>query len=90
MQMAIEVEGVKILGPTNLAAQLPNHASQMFSRNVSTFLLHLTKDGALHMDRQDEITAGTVVTHAGQVVHSRLRDLLGMPAAPSHSGGAES
>ena len=58
--------GVRILGPTNLPASMPQHASQMYARNVSAFLQHLSKDGALHLDLTDEITRATCVTHDGK------------------------
>ena len=69
--------GVIVLGPTNLPATVPYHASQMYAKNISTLLLHLTREGALAIDTDDEITAGTLVSHRGQVVHPRVRELLG-------------
>ncbi len=72
--------GVTILGPTNLPSTVPYHASQMYAKNISTLLLHLVKEGALAVDMDDEITAGTLVARDGAVVHPRIRDLLGMPA----------
>ncbi|MCY4122033.1 MAG: Re/Si-specific NAD(P)(+) transhydrogenase subunit alpha [Acidobacteria bacterium] len=68
--------GVTILGPTNLTSTVPYHASQMYAKNISTLLLHLVEDGALAMDLDDEITAGTLVSHEGRVVHPRVRELL--------------
>jgi NAD(P) transhydrogenase subunit alpha len=59
--------GVAILGPLNVASTLPFHASQMYARNISSFLLHLVKDGALGLDFNDEIIRDTCVTHAGEV-----------------------
>jgi len=59
--------GVTILGPTNLASTLPFHASQMYARNISTFLQYAVKDGALRLDFDDEIIRDTCVTHAGEV-----------------------
>lgn len=59
--------GVRILGPLNLPSTMPYHASQMYARNISTFLLHVVKDGALRLDFEDEITRDTCVTHAGEV-----------------------
>ena len=59
--------GVVLLGPLNLPSTLPHHASQMYSRNISSFLLHLVKDGALQLDFEDEIVRNTCVTHAGEV-----------------------
>jgi NAD(P) transhydrogenase subunit alpha len=63
--------GVLVLGPVNLASSLPYHASQMYSRNVTTLLKHLVKDGALALDLDDEITRGALVTHGGDVVLGR-------------------
>ena len=57
--------GVTILGPTNLPATVPYHASQMYAKNITTFLLHLVKGGAVQIDQTDEITRETLVTHGG-------------------------
>jgi len=59
--------GVLILGPLNLPSTLPYHASQMYARNVSSFLLHVARDGRLVVDFDDEIIRDTCVTHAGEV-----------------------
>ena len=73
--------GVTILGPSNPAALVPYHASQMYSKNITTFLAHLLgKDGAtqpaLPVDPDDEITRETLLTRGGEVVHPRVRELL--------------
>jgi proton-translocating NAD(P)+ transhydrogenase subunit alpha len=62
--------GVTVLGPVNLPATVPLHASQMYARNVSSFLGHITKDGKLQLDFADEITKATCVTHDGKVLRS--------------------
>ena len=72
--------GVTVLGPTNLPSTVPYHASQMYAKNLSTLLLHLVKDGALELNLDDEITAGTLVSRDGEVVHPRVRELLTAPA----------
>jgi NAD(P) transhydrogenase subunit alpha len=77
----IEHRGVRILGPVNLPSTVPYHASQMYARNVATFLKYLIKDGALWLDREDEIVRDTLVTQAGEVVHPRVREALGVPNA---------
>src|SRR6266702_2042284 len=59
--------GVIVLGPLNLPSTLPLHASQMYARNVSSFLLHVVRDGRLNLDFSDEIIGETCVTHAGEV-----------------------
>ena len=75
--------GVTILGPTNLPATVPYHASQMYAKNVTTFLKHLLgKENQLAFDTSDEITRDTLVTHKGEVVQARVRDLV-MAGAPS-------
>ena len=82
-------QGITILGPLNLASSAPYHASQMYSSNIVSFLkLMLTKEGSLQLKRDDEIIRETLVTHAGEVVHARVNELLGLiPAAPAGGGG---
>ncbi|MDQ6931201.1 MAG: Re/Si-specific NAD(P)(+) transhydrogenase subunit alpha [Candidatus Eremiobacteraeota bacterium] len=63
------VHGVTIVGLRNLPGTMPYHASQLYSRNVFTLLTHLTKDGALNMDFNDEITKGTTLTFGGKILH---------------------
>ncbi len=75
----VNEHGVTILGPTNLPSTVPYHASQMYSRNIMTLLLHLAKDGKLEMNLEDEITREMLLTHRGEVVHPRVRELLGLP-----------
>jgi NAD(P) transhydrogenase subunit alpha len=75
--------GVTILGPTNLASEAPTHASQMFSSNVTALLQHLVKEGKLELNRDDEIIRETIASQAGQIVHPRIREALGMAASPS-------
>ena len=74
----VNAHGVTILGPTELPATVPYHASQMYARNISTFLLHLVKDGKLALDLEDEITRETLVARGGEVVHPRVRQALGL------------
>jgi H+-translocating NAD(P) transhydrogenase subunit alpha len=82
-------QGITILGPLNLASSAPYHSSQMYSSNIVSFLkLMLAKDGSLQLKRDDEIIRETLVTHAGEVVHARVNELLGLiPAAPAGGGG---
>jgi NAD(P) transhydrogenase subunit alpha len=72
--------GVTIMGPLNLASTVPFHASQMYSRNIATFLRHLIGKGALAIDLEDEITRETLVTHGGEIIHPRVRELSQVPA----------
>jgi NAD(P) transhydrogenase subunit alpha len=73
----VTAHGVQIIGPVNLPATVPHHASQMYSHNAAAFLLHLTRSGALQYDLDDEITCQTLVAREGAVVHPRVRELLG-------------
>lgn len=82
----VERHGVTILGPTNLPSDVPNHASQMFSKNVTTLLQHLAKDGEIRFDLSDEITAGTLATHEGKVVHPLIREVIGLESSPPDKG----
>ena len=72
--------GVTILGPVNLPATIPGHASQMHGRNVATFLALLVSGGELKVDLEDEIVRETLVARDGEVVHPRVREALGLPA----------
>ena len=72
----VTAHGVTVLGPTNLPSTVPYHASQMYARNLSALLLHLVRDGSIALDPGDDITAGTLVSRDGAVVHPRVRDLL--------------
>lgn len=77
----VEVGGVTILAPVNLPATMPNHASLLFSRNLTAFVLAYTKDGAFQLDFADEIQQGSVITHQGEVKHARTRDALSQALA---------
>jgi NAD(P) transhydrogenase subunit alpha len=79
----VRAHDVTILGPTDLVSRKPNHASQMFSKNVETFLKAMLKEGQLVIDASDEITAGTLLCQDGQVVHPRLREMLGQEPLPA-------
>src|SRR3954471_12997072 len=72
--------GVTVIGAINLASGVPYHASQMYARNVTAFLLHLVKDGKLQLNLNDEIIRETLVTHDGEIVNDRVRDFFQLPA----------
>jgi proton-translocating NAD(P)+ transhydrogenase subunit alpha len=76
----IVMHGVTIHGPENLSSTVPFHASQMYAKNVATFLLHLVKKGEMQIDMNDEITKETMLTRNGEVVQPRIREVLGLPA----------
>ena len=76
----IETNGVRIFGPVNLPSAIPYHASQMYAKNIATFLKYLVnKEGNLVLNRDDEIVSETLVTYDGEVIHPRVRELLGLP-----------
>jgi NAD(P) transhydrogenase subunit alpha len=68
--------GVTVIGAGNLPAQMPTSASNAYARNISALLLHLLNDGELHIDLDDEIQRGVVITHGGSVVQPATAKLL--------------
>lgn len=72
----VVVGGVTIAAPLNLPATMPLHASLLFSRNLTSFLLACTKDGSFQLDFTDDIQQGAAITHDGEVKHARTRDAL--------------
>src|SRR5262249_39078891 len=72
--------GVTIFGSINLASSVPYHASQMYSKNLTNFLLHMVKDGKLHLNLEDEITRSTIVTIGGDIANPRVREFYNLPA----------
>jgi NAD(P) transhydrogenase subunit alpha len=79
--------GVTIIGWINLASRVPYHASQMYARNISAFLLHLVKDGKLQLNLEDEIIRSTLVTRNGEIVNPRVREFYKLPALGTTQGG---
>lgn len=87
----VVVDGVTIIGHTNLPSEVPAHASQMYAKNLITFLEHLFEEGAIRLDFADEITAGTIVSHQGRIVNPRLGGTLPeTPAQPAEAPRGES
>jgi len=74
--VTVEREGVTIVAPTNLPATIPVHASQLYSRNVTSFLSLLIKDGQLQIDMKDDVVGPSCVTHNGEVVNQRVAAAL--------------
>jgi H+-translocating NAD(P) transhydrogenase subunit alpha len=72
----IVTHGVTVIGPINLPSSMPVHASQMYSKNISTLLQHLLKDGALNLNFEDDIVRDACVTHAGEIRNQRVKDAL--------------
>jgi H+-translocating NAD(P) transhydrogenase subunit alpha len=85
MGETVMANGVSIIGAINLASSVPYHASQMYARNLTTFLVYMVKDGKLQMNLQDEIIRETLVTREGDVVNARVREFFKMPALAAAS-----
>jgi len=81
----IEEHGVTIIGSINLASTVPYHASQMYAKNVATFLLYMIKEGKLQINPQDEIVRETLLTQGGEIVSVRLREIYKLPALAAKS-----
>ena len=68
--------GVKVLGPRNLAAEMATHASQLYSKNVENLLGLITaEDGSLNVDLDDEVVAGACITHGGEIRNERAKEV---------------
>ncbi len=72
--------GVVIIGPTNLPSTMPFHASQMYARTVTNFLMHILKDGSVHLDLSDQLTRDPLVTHEGEILHEVVKAALAAEA----------
>ncbi len=75
-------QGVTVIGPDNLPSTVPNHASQMYAKNVTSLLVHLVKEGKLRIDLDDEITRETLVARDGKAVHPKVREVLERGGGP--------
>lgn len=83
MGETVTVNGVSIIGAINLASSVPYHASQMYARNLTTYLTYLVKDGTLQLNPQDEIVRETLITNGGEIVNARVREFFKLPALAS-------
>lgn len=77
--------GVTIIGAINMASGVPYHASQMYARNITAFLLHLVRDGKLNLNLEDEIIRETLVTRDGEIVNQRVREFFSLSALLTQS-----
>jgi NAD(P) transhydrogenase subunit alpha len=75
--------GVTIIGRINVASEVPYHASQMYGRNITAFLLNLVKNGKLRPNSEDEIIRETLLTSGGEIVNRRVRDFFSLPQTVS-------
>jgi H+-translocating NAD(P) transhydrogenase subunit alpha len=81
----IVADGVTIIGRINVATEVPYHASQMYARNLTSFLTYLVKDGKLRFDSEDEIIRETLLTRDGEIVNARIREFFKLPAPVASS-----
>jgi NAD(P) transhydrogenase subunit alpha len=85
----LEVGGVTVMGPVNLPATVPYHASQMYAKNLAAFVQNLVVKGELRLNLDDPILRDTLLTHQGEIVNPRVREARGLPAlssAPAQGG----
>ena len=82
----VKEHGIIIIGAINLASSVPYHASQMYARNLMTFLLYMVEGGKLRLNLQDEIIRETMITNGGEIVNARVRDFFKMPALAPAGG----
>lgn len=80
MGQTITAHGVTIVGMINIASTVPYHASQMYARNITTYLTYMVKEGKLQLNLQDEIMRETLVTNGGEIVNARVREFFKLPA----------
>lgn len=73
----INFSGLTVIGSLNLPSTAPYHSSQMYAKNISSFLLNMVKDGQIQIDLEDEITRETLVAKDGAIYNSRIKELLG-------------
>jgi NAD(P) transhydrogenase subunit alpha len=81
----VVAHGVTIVGPENLASDAAFHASQMYGNNIQTLLELILEEGQINLDFEDEIVAGTVIAHGGEVPHPYMRKLLDLPSLENES-----
>jgi NAD(P) transhydrogenase subunit alpha len=77
----VEHNGVKIVGIPNLPATVPTHASELYSKNVLNLLGLFTKDGEVLRDFKDEVVAGCLLTHGGEIKHTATAEVLAAKGA---------
>jgi NAD(P) transhydrogenase subunit alpha len=71
--------GVTLIGEINLASRVPYHASMMYARNLTAFLMNLIKDQKLNLNLEDDIVRDTLLTNGGEIVQPRVREFLKLP-----------
>ncbi|MCL6441040.1 MAG: Re/Si-specific NAD(P)(+) transhydrogenase subunit alpha [Thermoleophilum sp.] len=77
----VEAHDVKVIGPVNLPSAMPDHASQLYARNIQALLELVTEEGKLALDFDDEIVRSACITRDGEIVHEGVRQAIGAPAS---------
>jgi NAD(P) transhydrogenase subunit alpha len=72
----VNIDGVIIDGTLNLPSTMPVHSSQLYAKNISTFIAHMTKEGNLNIDLDDEIISGSIFTHEGKITHEPTQEAV--------------
>ncbi|MBI3006012.1 MAG: Re/Si-specific NAD(P)(+) transhydrogenase subunit alpha [Ignavibacteriales bacterium] len=72
----LKIGGITLAGPLNVSSTVPYHASMMYARNITSFVLNLVKDGQLMVNLEDQIIKDTLLTHKGEIVNAQMRDLV--------------
>ena len=72
----VVVDGVRIIPGNNLPSDIPANSSQMYAKNITTFIKHLAPEGELVLDLEDEITSGALLSHQGAVTNERVKALV--------------
>lgn len=85
MGQTTTAHGVTIIGTINIASTVPYHASQMYARNLTTFLTYMVKQGKMDLNLQDEIVRETLVCHGGEIVNPRVREFFKLPTLATQS-----
>jgi len=68
--------GVTIIGEPNLPSLVPQHASEMYSKNILSLIQHISKDGKIELKLEDEIVKGSLITHNGEIVNQRIKEIV--------------
>jgi len=72
----VNIDGVIIDGTLNLPSTMQVHSSQLYAKNISTFIAHMTKEGNLNIDLDDEIISGSIFTHEGKITHEPTQEAV--------------
>ena len=72
----VKKHGVSIIGESNLPSLVPTHSSEMYSKNILSLIQHIGKEGKVTLNLDDEIVKGSLISHNGEVINQRVKDLI--------------